>query len=225
MRESVAGLFLAFSLVLFFPPLLRMGFVTSNHLVVLLSFLVIWVPLVGCYLIATLQKRSPSLVRLSHAFLRPIDLVWGLAVGLIARVIATLWEVVFYGQAGSPAASFEEPARGLWWVFASIAAPVLLGPAIEELFFRGLILRTVLRLGGVKPHAALQFSAIAISAVTFAILHTVTAESPASALVIGLSTLTFGVGAAALTTFTGRVGPAVVAHIAFNALVVLPALT
>jgi membrane protease YdiL (CAAX protease family) len=225
-RESAAGLFLVFVFVLLFPLLTRSGLITSNHAVVLLSFLVIWVPLLGCVLVATFRGRSQPLMNGFRTFIQPIDLVWGLAVGLLARVVATLLEVGFYGQPGSPSASFDEPSHDAWWIFATIAAPVLLGPIIEELFFRGLILKTILRLAAANPPSrSLQLVAIAISAVTFAILHVVGAESPRAALTIWLSTFIFGGGAATLTTITGRLGPAVIAHIVFNALVVIPALT
>jgi membrane protease YdiL (CAAX protease family) len=65
--------------------------------------------------------------------------------------------------------------------------------------------------------------AVVVSAATFALIHLIGVGSPTAALVVGLSTLLFGLGAGALAAMTGRIGGAIVAHVVFNALVVLPA--
>ena len=106
-----------------------------------------------------------------------------------------------------------------------ILAPVVFSPFIEELFFRGLVLRAAGRAAadnGAAQRWALGI-AVVVSAITFALIHLINAGSPTAVLVIGVSTFVFGLGAAALAAVTGRVGGAIVAHVVFNALVVLPA--
>jgi hypothetical protein len=63
-------------------------------------------------------------------------------------------------------------------------------------------------------------NAVVVSAVTFALIHLINAGSPTAVFVIGLST--FGLGAGALAAVTDRLGGAIVAHVVFNAMVVLP---
>jgi hypothetical protein len=49
-------------------------------------------------------------------------------------------------------------------------------------------------------------------------------SSPATVAVVASSTLIFGLAAAGVSLATGRVGAAIVAHMTFNALVIVPAL-
>ncbi len=79
-------------------------------------------------------------------------------------------------------------------------------PLVEELFFRGLLLRSLL---GRVPVAA----AIGISAVLFALAHFETIQFAGLAV--------FGAVLGYLAWRTGRLGPSIGAHIAFNAAAVL----
>jgi membrane protease YdiL (CAAX protease family) len=222
---AAVGVVTAVVLVMVLNELFLRGAIRNPQLGELLSYLVVWVPLLGAVLTFCFVFGSRSLARDIGLRFRPLDLLWGLTLGLVARVIATILEVAAYGQMGGAGAVLGEPVRDLWWVFAMILAPVLLSPFIEELFFRGLVLRAVNRAaadnGAVKRWAL--GIAVGVSAVTFALIHLVNAGSPTAALVIGLSTLLFGLGAGALAAVTGRLGGAIVAHVVFNALVVLPA--
>jgi uncharacterized protein len=75
-------------------------------------------------------------------------------------------------------------------------------PIIEELFFRGLLLRALQRRWGEWP-------AIIISTLVFAAVHFQTLQFPALAL--------FGLLAGWLTVRSGRLGPAIWTHVGFNA--------
>ena len=192
----------------------------------LLSYLVVWVPLLGAVLIASMGRGRRSLPRDFGFAFRPLDLLWGLTLGVLARLITGFIEIAGYGRLGSAGATFGEPVRDLWWVFAALLAPVLISPIIEELFFRGLLARSVLAAGeanGSSRRAALAI-AILVSGAVFALVHVVSVGTPTAVMVIGLSTFVFGAGAAALALITGRLGGAIVAHVTFNALVVVPAL-
>jgi membrane protease YdiL (CAAX protease family) len=66
--------------------------------------------------------------------------------------------------------------------------------------------------------------ACAVSALVFALVHVVDAGSPTALWVVGAGTFVFGLAAASVTAVTGRLGGAMIAHIVFNGLVVVPAL-
>ncbi len=177
------------------------------------GYLVVWLPLLGAVLYASFIRGSRSLARDFGIRFHWLDLLWGLAIGLLARVCATIVELVVYGRSGSAMPYFDDR----WWIFFVLIAPLLVSPIIEELFFRGLLLRSLL----VTLNPA---TAIGISSMLFALLHVLVATTPAQALVTGLSTLILGIALATLTVLTRRAGGAIVAHVAFNALVVIPGL-
>jgi len=202
------------------------GAVRDPQLAVALSYLVVWIPLCGAVLSLCYVRGFRSIATDLGLRIRPLDLLWGLTLGVLARVGATVFEIVGYGRMGTAGATLGEPTRDLWWVFAVVLAPVLFSPLIEEVFFRGLLLRAVARtaaFNGAAPRGALAI-ALVVSAGTFALLHVSGTDSLTVAAVVGASTLLFGVGAGALAAITGRAGGAVVAHITFNALVVGPSL-
>jgi membrane protease YdiL (CAAX protease family) len=89
----------------------------------------------------------------------------------------------------------------LLFVFLAIGAPV-----IEELFFRGLLLRSLSRRFG-------PWVAIVGSAVVFGLAHFELLQLPALIL--------FGLVLGVLAERTGRLGPGIVAHAAFNAATVV----
>lgn len=224
--DAAIGVVVATILVLLMSAASTAGWPQNPRWSLLLSYLTVWVPLLGAVLIASRWRGARSLSVDFGFTVRPLDLLWGLTLGVISRLIAGLIEIAGYGRLGSAGASFGEPVRDLWWVFAAILAPVLIGPIIEELFFRGLLTRAVAdstRASGGSRRAAVAV-AILVSGLVFALVHVLTTGTPTAALVVGLSTFVFGAAAAALALTTGRIGGAIVAHVTFNALVVVPAL-
>ena len=208
---------------------------TGNHTSLSLSYLVVWVPLLGAVLIARMGGNPASTGGAVVSFaqssagsiarqFRWIDLLWGLGIGLLARVAATIFEIVFYGRAGSAQLTFGEQTLDAWWLFGAVLAPVIIAPVIEELYFRGLLLNAIRRYPSRFEPRTLTVAAITISTFAFAFVHLITVQSVTGGTVAGLSTLLFGFAAASLAASTGRLGGAILAHITFNALVVLPAL-
>ncbi|WP_206751179.1 type II CAAX prenyl endopeptidase Rce1 family protein [Cryobacterium serini] len=241
------------------------------NVALLLGYLCVWVPLLVAIGVTgfAVSRRSRlassagvSIVRLLRLAIRPIDLVWGLAVGLLARTVASLIEIGVYGTMGTTGAAFGETVYDLWWVFGALLAPVLIAPVVEELFFRGLVLRAVYEqvaaarerktgnivdtpsstslVPGVSqinrsdpPDTRRQNAgctagpiAISVSGLTFALMHLVTIDvgSTDAIVVVGMSTLIFGMAAASVSLATGRIGGAIIAHVTFNSLVIVPAL-
>lgn len=212
------GVVLAILLVLVVSPR-----VTAPQAGVLLSYLAVWAPFAVLVLVAVFRHGTGSLVRDLGLRFRPIDLLWGLSIGMLARVVAWLVEIIGFGRMGGGAVTFGETVLDGCWLFGAVLAPVLIAPFVEEVFFRGLVLRAVA--GSVAGSRAVSLGiAIAVSGLVFALVHVLQATTVTEAWVAGLGTLVFGLAAASVAAFTGRLGGAVIAHITFNALVVLPAL-
>jgi membrane protease YdiL (CAAX protease family) len=175
------------------------------------GYLAVWIPLLGTVFVASRWRGTGSFVTDFGLRFRPIDLLWGLGIGLLARVAASVIEIGVYGRVAAPALILHDG----WWVFITLVAPLVIVPVVEELFFRGLLLRALERSAG--PYAA-----VAVSSLTFAALHLLAATSGAQMIVVGLSTLIFGVAAGVLAIVTRRIGGTILAHAVFNAVVAVP---
>lgn len=178
------------------------------HLMGALSYLVFWAPFLVA--VALSAKRGAWRIRFT-----PIDLLWGLGLGLLSRAMATLIEMGVYGH---PGVIYLEPLSAspldlVFFAVVTLGAPLLLSPIIEELFFRGVVLDAI---RGASRSAAATVIAVGGSAVIFSLFHTITAQSVPTMVAAGLSTLLFGVLAGALAATTGRLGGAIVAHVVFN---------
>ncbi|MBC7589410.1 MAG: CPBP family intramembrane metalloprotease, partial [Salinibacterium sp.] len=108
------------------------------------------------------------------------------------------------------------------WLFVTLVAPVIIAPVVEEVYFRGALVRGIERVvPATRPLARLALP-VAISSIVFALVHVVNVASPTELVVVGLSTLIFGTAASCAALATGRIGAPIIAHITFNGLVVVP---
>ena len=141
--------------------------------------------------------------------IRPVDVPVGLVVGFLAQIIVVpLVSWPFLELSGKTTDDLSESAReladkatGPWGPLLFFVIVGLLAPVAEELFFRGLVLRSFERRIG-------TWWALAASSFWFAATHLQPLQFPAL----------FAAGAifGYLAIRTGRLGPAVVAHMAFN---------
>jgi membrane protease YdiL (CAAX protease family) len=233
LRVATLGVLLAVGFVVLVGFTSARLWISDPQVNLLLSYLAVWVPLGGAVVFAGVGSRrqvgagsvagslAASLARGLGLRFRPIDLLWGLAVGLLARVVASLVEIAGYGQMGGSAAVLGTPVHDAWWLFGALLAPAIIAPFIEEVFFRGLLLRAVAGATAAARPVALAV-AVVVSGAVFALVHIVEVGPGTVALVVGVSTFVFGVGAASIAAATGRIGGAIVAHVTFNALVVVP---
>ena len=106
-----------------------------------------------------------------------------------------------------PAREITDKVHGVGGVLLLVVWVTVLTPIAEEVFYRGLFLGA-LRKRGLPP-----WLAIAISSLVFAASHLQGLQLPALAL--------FGAAAAVLVHRTGRLGPAIAAHMAFNGVTVI----
>jgi membrane protease YdiL (CAAX protease family) len=144
--------------------------------------------------------------------MRWIDAPQGLGVGVVTQFAATflylplIWlNWVDTNDISKPARELTDKAHGSGVVLL-ILVVVVAAPIVEEIFFRGLILRSLQR----------RFSqgwAIVLSSALFAAAHVEALQFPAL--------FVFGLVAAWLATRSGRLGPGIWAHVAFNAFAVI----
>lgn len=185
----------------------------SGHAVAQLG---LWVGLAGAVVIASRLKGSGSLSVDFGFSLRSSDLLPGVVTGILCQVALVPFIAILLSpllgrpDVSGPTQKLVEQADGggLVGLAAFVLFVVVGAPVVEELFFRGLVMRSIgRRLGPVW--------AIALSGILFGLAHL--QDLPADALALAMISLA-AVGAvfAVLATRTGRLGPAMVAHFTFN---------
>lgn len=202
---SAVGVVLALAGIYGFGMLVR-TVVVPFEAQLLGSYLVVWVPLIAVVVWAVATRRTPA--RALGLRFTWLDLLWGAGIGLLLRAVATLIEIGVYGQ---PAVHLQlgDTGADLWWLFGVVLAPVVIGPIIEEIYFRGHVQHSVIR-------ASTPVVGIVVTALVFALLHLAEVTSPGTALVVGLATFVFGIAVGTLAHTTGRIGGAIIAHIVYN---------
>ena len=143
------------------------------------------------------------------------DVPLGVAVGLVSQYgLVPLFELPLlpfvphlFTRLGAPAVSLTSGAHGAGLVLLGVL--VCLGsPLVEELYFRGLLLRGLAgRLLGIGARLGPVVSVLLVG-VVFGLVHF-------EALQL-LALVGFGVVLGTLAWRTGRLGPGIVAHVAFN---------
>jgi membrane protease YdiL (CAAX protease family) len=183
-----------------------------------LAELGLWTGLLGAVVLGSRRKGKG---RLSADFGfrgRPLDLVVGILAGVLAQVVlvhaVALLLRPFIGDpdVSGPVEDLVDAAHGLSLavlvLFVAVGAPI-----VEELFFRGLVLRSLERRFG-------STWAVALSSVLFGLAHP--QPLPAKALVLVMVSLAaLGALLATLAVRTGRLGPSIVTHAVFNGWTVL----
>lgn len=125
--------------------------------------------------------------------------------GVLVQVVPALQDA----QASNTELLQDQSLAGLL-VFAFLAVTV--APVLEELLFRGLVLRGLMLRMGFWPAALL-------SSVVFGLLHATAAD--ASGLLVVVSITVLGLGLCLLARRTGRLGPGIGVHALHNAIAVL----
>lgn len=225
MRESIIGLVLAVIGMALLVKWLRSGVYYDTHFAIVLSYAVVWLPLIGACVYASLIAGSRSPIRDFAIRFTWVDALFGLGLGLIARAFASILEIAAYGRMSGLGVTFGETVYDGWWVFGTVIAPVLVAPVVEEVFFRGMLQRSFRSaLENRWPGRMAVVLSVLASAGLFALLHLTETANPTAATVLGLSTLFLGLSTATLAAFTGRIGGSVVAHVTFNGSLILDSL-
>lgn len=187
---------------------------TNSLGVVVCSTVGLWVGLGGSALYASRTQGSGSLRQDFGLRFAPLDPLIGAPIGIGAQYVLGLLVVAAYQASGVSQKTINnlgQPARqvtGLahgWGDVILVLVLVVGAPVVEELFFRGLLLRALRDRFG--PAAA-----VVVSGVLFGLAHFEPLQLPVLAA--------FGVVLGILALRTGRLGPGICAHAAFNALAV-----
>jgi len=177
----------------------------------------LWIGLVGTVVWACRTKGSGSLRRDFGLEMRWSDIPVGLLTGFVAQLAIVVIVIPIYkllgidtDEVGQTAEKLADRAVHAPDVVLLVLVVVIGAPVIEELFYRGLVLRSIERRWG-TPVSVLATS------VVFAAIH----FQPYDLLALFL----IGVVLAVLTVRTGRLGPSIWAHVAFNLTAVISLLS
>lgn len=188
----------------------------TDPVIVVAGLLGLWVGLLGAPLWATYRKGAHSLaIDFWFRFNWVHDIPLGIGLALVLRVvetgIATLAEAL-----GVPV---SEMSNGQFMSDQTLAATLVLGlfvavgaPIVEELFFRGLALQAFSRRFG-------PAIGVVVSSLLFGLMH-LQGFTAGSAVIVTVTGL-LGAAFAIVTLKAGRLGPAVIGHVAFNGSAVL----
>lgn len=184
------------------------------------SQLGLWVGLAGAPVAASRLKGARSLRSDFGLAFERSDVLTGVLAGLGCQGAVLLIGVLAQPFIGAPDVSkptrdlvhqangFGLVSLGVFIAFVTIGAPI-----IEELFFRGLVLRSL------EGRMSVNWS-IAVTGAVFGLAHV--QDLPAEALILAMVSLSV-VGAilAVVAVKTGRLGAGIIAHFTFNALTVV----
>lgn len=176
-----------------------------------LPTLLVWAGMVVAIVVALSRSRPIGLLRL-----RPVDLLWAVGLGLFVRLVQGWAAGVDTGAAPFPTLPTVDGKLASGWWFDGALAPIVVAPAVEEFFFRAVVLialYTVLR----RPFGAVTagVSALLVTTGLFIAAHAIdSAVSVAGVVATGVLGLTCG----ALVLLTGRIWSAVGVHVVYNAL-------
>jgi uncharacterized protein len=141
---------------------------------------------------------------------RPLDLI-GVPVGVLAQLVIVpllyvplraLWPDTFSeSELEQRARELADKASG-WTVVLLVLVVVICAPIVEELVYRGLLQRSMSAAMGAVP-------GLVVMSIWFALMHPTPIEWPGLAVAGAI----FGTG----LLLTGRVGPGILTHAAFNA--------
>lgn len=171
----------------------------------------LWVGLIGAPVWAARRKGRGVIVDF-HLRQKWWDVPLGLVVGPAVQFAAVLFYAILgrfidTSSVGDPAEQLTGQTRNepLAVVLLFVVVVAVATPVIEEVFFRGLLYRSLLKRWSLPV-------AVIGSALVFGLVHFQLLQLPALVL--------FGLAAAALVAWTDRLGPAIWAHISFNGLTV-----
>ena len=174
----------------------------------------LWLGLLGAPLVVTRLKGN-GLVADLQLRARLGDLWRGGGIGALLQLLALpliYWPLLHLldkvpSDLEGPAREMTDRADGLLGVVMLVLIVGVGAPIIEEIFYRGLFQRALLK-RGLRPATA-----IAINATVFGLSHGQLLQLPALIL--------FGAVAGVLAHRAGRLGPAIAAHVAFNMVTVI----
>lgn len=177
----------------------------------------LWIGMLVPIAWAFARSRPAGLLRI-----RWLDLLWGIGLGLILRMMQGWLSMAAGGSGALPSYPSIGGSMPAGFVFTDVLSPVVFAPMIEEFFFRAVVLVSVYTLLR-RPVGAVMAGACAVvvSSALFVMLHSLTGALAVDA-VVSLSFL--GLVCGSLVMLTGRIWPVVLVHVVYNASFVVLAL-
>ena len=165
----------------------------------------LWIGLIGALLFVSRRFGTGNFRRDYGLRFLPIDVI-GIPIGVLTQLVfvqVLYWALPFIDrdEVSESAESLTARAEG-WGVVLLTLLVVVAAPVVEELFFRGLVLRSI-------QARYSDWLAVVGSAVLFALVHFQPVQLPALIL--------FGVVVGYLALRTKRLGMSIFAHAGFNA--------
>lgn len=188
------------------------------------AFLAVWIPLLAALALCFKRERLSETVGFLGLRFQPLDVLWGLGIGCIGRAFDAFLRVAVTGSTGlvqQPTLSaLASPV--VQTVALGVLAPVLIAPVIEEIYFRGLIQRSLAAALEPLGRAPKWAAAVVLTSLAFALVHALLLiGTPSEAMLTGISTFVFALLAGATAAATNRLGGSITGHIVFNGLGVL----
>ncbi|MCL5446436.1 MAG: CPBP family intramembrane metalloprotease [Actinobacteria bacterium] len=175
----------------------------------------IWIGFAGAVTLASKAFGTGRIRNDMGLSFKPIDLAIGPATGLLSQVvlIPALYipmRMVFHNLSSKLSAPAHELTGGFhgYDLVVVAALVVIVVPVIEELFFRGLLLSSLLALFAGNGKRAGPATAIIIGGILFGLAHFEPLQ------LLGLAS--FGVVLCAIAYRVRRIGPTILAHATFN---------
>ena len=173
----------------------------------------LWTGMVGAAVVASHRKGAGTLAEDFGLRGKWSDIGLGLLVALAVQILVLpgiaylLRPLLGEPEVSGPVQDLLDKSQGL--AFVGLILSVAVGaPIVEELFFRGLLLRSLQR-------RVPDWAAVVVSAVAFGIAHG--SALPVDAVVLVMISLTvFGAILAVMAIRTGRLGASIVTHAVFN---------
>jgi uncharacterized protein len=186
---------------------------------VVATLLGLWIGFIGAPWLASRTQGTRNFVRDLGLRFRLIDLV-GIAIGIGGQIVVALMYAPFQHDIhdfNAPSQRLTGASHGAGFVIIAIAT-VVFAPAMEELFFRGLLLKALVRIftplgaaGGAR--AAGVVLAVIADGLLFGLAHGEWVQLAGLAF--------FGMVLAAVSYRTGRLGMNMVAHATFNLVAII----
>ncbi len=196
---------------------LALGAQTYSPVTVVADLVALWAFLVGAAVLASRRLGSGDLGRDYWWGFRPVDAVRGAGASVVGRVVVTMVTAVILGLAqrrvsGNTQVLTHQRGHPLNLVVVGASA-VIGAPIVEELFFRGLLLRS---LAGRMSYGW----AVLIQGAAFGMAHAQLGQDGLTAVAVVAGTATFGI-VQGLFAARWRLGALMVSHALFNLVPVL----
>jgi membrane protease YdiL (CAAX protease family) len=184
----------------------------------------LWIGFFGAPWLASRTRGTRHLWADLGVRFRWIDL-WGIAIGIGAQLVIALVYAPFRRDIkdfNGPSQKLTGGAHGTGFLVVALAT-VLLAPFLEELFFRGLLFKSLARLftptgaGPTRARGAGIVVAVIVDGLLFGLAHGEWVQLAGLAL--------FGIALAAISYRTGRLGMNMVSHASFNLVAILAILS